>query len=532
MAISDRERTLRIKLKNDFQSYARACLKIRTKSGAIIPLELNKAQLHLHHIAEKQRAETGIVRIITVKGRQQGCSTLIEGRLYWLTTHRKGIKTFILTHEDPATQNLFEMARRYHDNCPPIMKPSTGINNANELNFDRLDSGYKIGTAGNKAVGRSSTVQLLHGSEVAYWPNAEAHASGLLQTVPREHGTEIWMESTANGPGDYFHRQWVEAKDGKNGFIPVFIPWFWQDEYTIEAPNDFSPATDERELIVLYGLTHGQLNWRRLKIAELGGAELGLMKFKREYPMNEDDAFEESADNKVIPIKLIRAAVNRPVGQTPGFRPIWGVDVGGDGATADRSALSKRCVNKLLEPTKFWQGKNTMQLVGLIRQEWDATNSTLRPGKICVDVIGMGKGVADRLKEYPDMQDIIEYVNVSETDSVSDVCARMRDELWWRARLWFEAKDVCIPHGCEALILELASPTYEPNSSGKVVIEGKKDMAKRGVRSPDLADSFNLTFAVPEVAYRIEQPNYQGQVKVAYDPFSRQHLAQDFGRLK
>lgn len=107
------------------------------------------------------------------------------------------------------------MAQRYHDNCPDEFKPHTGASNANELIFDLLDSGYKIGTAGNKAVGRSSTIQLFHGSEVAYWPNAEQHAAGILQAVPSEPGTEVWLESTANGENDYFHQQWRMAVSGE-----------------------------------------------------------------------------------------------------------------------------------------------------------------------------------------------------------------------------------------------------------------------------------------------------------------------------
>lgn len=102
------------------------------------------------------------------------------GRYYHNTSWAKGRRTFILTHEDAATQNLFEMVNRYHEHCPVFVRPSTGAANAKELFFDKLDSGYKVGTAGTKGVGRSSTIQLFHGSEVAFWPHAETHAAGVL----------------------------------------------------------------------------------------------------------------------------------------------------------------------------------------------------------------------------------------------------------------------------------------------------------------------------------------------------------------
>jgi hypothetical protein len=102
----------------------------------------------------------------------------VEGRIYWRVTHAKGVRAFILTHEDEATKNLFEMANRYHEHCPEVVRPRTGAANANELNFDLLDSGYKVGTARTKGTGRSSTLQFFHGSEVAHWANADEHAAG------------------------------------------------------------------------------------------------------------------------------------------------------------------------------------------------------------------------------------------------------------------------------------------------------------------------------------------------------------------
>ena len=180
----------RKRLKSDFPYYAKSCLFIRTKSEGTKPFELNKAQLYIHEEIEKQRAETGKVRAIILKGRQQGCSTYVGGRLMWRTTHSKGVRSFILTHEDDATQNLFDMSKRYYEHLPPPVKPSTSASNAKELHFSALDSGYKVGTAGNKSVGRSQTNQLFHGSEVAFWPNAcllytsPSPRDGLLSRMP------------------------------------------------------------------------------------------------------------------------------------------------------------------------------------------------------------------------------------------------------------------------------------------------------------------------------------------------------------
>ena len=153
-------------------------------------------------------------------------STYVGGRFYHKVTWHKGTQAFILTHALDATQNLYKMAQRYYENTPSVVKPEVTTSNAKELIFGILDSGYKLGTAENKAVGRSATIQLLHGSEVAFWNNAAEHAKGIMQAVPNAPGTEIILESTANGVGNFFHQQWQQAEAGQSEYIAIFVPWF------------------------------------------------------------------------------------------------------------------------------------------------------------------------------------------------------------------------------------------------------------------------------------------------------------------
>src|SRR5262249_42635184 len=155
--------------RDDLELYARTCLKIRTKSGSIVPLVFNRPQLDLHTRLEAQIKSTGSVRALVLKARQVGISTYIAARYFHKTTHRKGLRTYILSHLDDASDNLFGMVRRFHDELPADLKRSTGTASAKELAFDRLGSGYKVGTAGSKAIGRSDTIQLFHGSEMGFW---------------------------------------------------------------------------------------------------------------------------------------------------------------------------------------------------------------------------------------------------------------------------------------------------------------------------------------------------------------------------
>ncbi|MDE2021165.1 MAG: hypothetical protein KGJ13_12590, partial [Patescibacteria group bacterium] len=198
---------------DDFINFARMALKIRSTTGETLPLNLNAAQIMLHERLEKQLRETGKIRALVLKGRKQGVSTYIEGRFLWKAVKQKGIRVFILTHEDKATDTIFEMAQMYYDNLP-APKPLTSAQNAKELHFSELNSGYAVGTARTKAVGRSSTIQLFHGSEFAFWPNAVTHMAGVIQAVPTTDGTEIILETTANGMGNVFHTKWKLAEKG------------------------------------------------------------------------------------------------------------------------------------------------------------------------------------------------------------------------------------------------------------------------------------------------------------------------------
>lgn len=199
--------------------------------------------------------------------------------------------------------------------------------------------------------------------------------------------------------------------------------------------------------------------------------------------------FPESMDESTIPLDWIEAALNRDVATTQSFRPVWGLDVARFGD--DRTALAKRKGNALIEPVKWWRGKDTMQTAGLVMDEWSDTDEPERPSEILVDAIGIGAGVADRLSELglP-----ARGINVAEQPAAGERFARLRDELWWRAREWFAARD-CKIAADPALVAELSAPTYGFTSSGRVVIESKDDMKARGLASPDLADAFVLTFA-------------------------------------
>ena len=130
MPLSDEDKQKQQRLKANFVRYAAECLNIRAKDGTIVPFVLNDIQKRLHATAEDQFKRTGRVRLLVLKARQPGVSTYVEGRFYHLATHIKGLRAFILTHKDEATDNLFEMAKRFQALCPEFVRPRVTASNA------------------------------------------------------------------------------------------------------------------------------------------------------------------------------------------------------------------------------------------------------------------------------------------------------------------------------------------------------------------------------------------------------------------
>lgn len=487
----------RQKLKDDFEFYARNCLTIRTKTAGNQPFVLNAAQRFVHDCIEKQRKETGKIRAIVLKGRQQGISTYVEGRYTWKTTHNKGVRAFILTHDGESTNALFEMADRYYSNLPKFIKPNLGASNAKELYFDGLDSGYKIGTAGNKAVGRGQTIQYFHGSEVAFWMNAGDHTKGIMQAVPDGDGTEVILESTANGVGNYLHQQWKLAEKGLSEFIAIFIPWYWQHEYTKAEPDDFVLDKHEIELKEQYNLSDGQLFWRRMKISELtvDGID-GSKAFKQEYPMNAAEAFQVTGggDTLINADQCMRARSNISSGNGP---LIVGVDPSRGG---DRFAIMKRQGRKMYGQESYIGeqcnklGKN----VSICKKLLDAVCPIAgkKPDKMFIDH-GAGADIVDRLHEMG-YEDRVKAVHFGSTPLNQDRYKNKRNEIWGEMAVWLNDEDMPpqIPDSDE-LQADLCASPYDRDSNDYKVLWNKDKIKSKYGFSPDYGDAGALTFTEP-----------------------------------
>lgn len=298
---------LRRQLRNP-RWYAEHLLVIRNKAGRQQKLIFNDAQENLYRVIREQAEQGKPIRLLVLKGRQEGISTLVEALMFQDSATRPHVKTLIVAHETTATGNLFRMNKLFFDCLPRELQPMRKNSNAKELVFENptrdeaekrvrpgLRSSIRCQTAGTGGVGRSDTLTNVHISELAFWPNnKEELLLGILQAVPDRPDTMVVIESTARGY-DYFKELWDGAQAGANGWTPVFLPWYLEPGYRRSVTGGEIWTEEERALRERYGLDEEQLAWRRWCIRTNCGGSEAL--FRQEYPGNPDEAFLLSGDS-------------------------------------------------------------------------------------------------------------------------------------------------------------------------------------------------------------------------------------------
>lgn len=475
-------RKLNSRLDDDVKFYAKYCLKIRTKAGEILPFILNLAQERLHEAIEKQKREIGRVRILILKARQQGFSTYTGGRFYHHTTRFSGKATFILSHEADTTEKLFQIVERFHKNCPDAAKMQTDVANRRRMVFSGINSEYFVGTAGNENVGRGGTIQYLHASEAAFYPDGDGFSKGLLQSVPDLPNTEIIIESTANGMDPLFYRMCMDALEEKGDFRLFFSPWFWQEEYRKTPPANFKITEDEAKLKKVYDLDDEQIYWRRNKINEFKG---DIKSFMQEYPSNVEEAFITSGDSLISSFKVMEARKSEVVDRDSPL--VMGIDPNEAGGRTGIAFRRGRVIEKVIEK----EGLKPMELVAYLADLININN----PIKCFIDT-GNGYGVVDRLVELG-FDKIVVGISFNDGAIEDTVYLNKRSEMWHSLKYWIENGGVRIPDN-DVLHKEITCvPAAKKTSSGLTKLESKEKIIEDTKIKPDLGDACVLTFAMP-----------------------------------
>jgi hypothetical protein len=314
-----------------FPYYAANLLKIRTKARQFVSFRRWwPAQYIFWKKIEEDLQNQRPVRKIVLKARQQGISTLVEGIAFWQIHTVPNTRALVLAHERDSSSYIYEMSRTFYENLPIEYRPLKKYSSKKELVFSNPDektalevpglrSSIEVQTAGKFIPPRGPNWNIIHFSEVAFWPGNSAREiiPALIPTVAALPGSMIVYESTANGVNNFFFEQYQSAKEANSTFEAIFIPWYEMPEYYRKFANKDEQADlqrslddEEKEFISTLQLSLEQINWRRWKISEMNN---DVDYFRQEYPSNDREAFVFSGfpifDRKILREFKIRPAI-------------------------------------------------------------------------------------------------------------------------------------------------------------------------------------------------------------------------------
>lgn len=257
------EEFIRIRQKHDFPFWAAMFAYIKRKGGGTdVLFRLNRPQRKLIKRLDKMRKAGKPIRLILLKARQWGGSTAIQIYMAWLQlVHEVGLNSLIIAHQGTGSDEIKDMFDRMIKSYPVEMLHELGDayapnepkmvgvgKSGNIFRVPQRNCKIKIGTAERPNSCRGGDYNLVHLSEVALWKETDGKkpedivrsaCSGILL---RPY-TMIVYESTPNGVGNFFHKEYLAAKKGLSQFEAMFVAWFEIEQYELQ----FEGETDRYE---------------------------------------------------------------------------------------------------------------------------------------------------------------------------------------------------------------------------------------------------------------------------------------------
>lgn len=390
----------RLRCRHDFEFWAVRCAKIYDKTTRkIIPFRLNRAQRRVLSVLEDQRLSGRPLRLIVLKARQWGCSTLIQLYMAWIQLcHRRNWNSLICAHVKDSAANIRGMYSLMLENYPVEMLPDDGDSEPVAPGFRPYERSQNVreiagrgcrvtlASAENQDSMRGADISMAHLSEVAFWPSTvkrspEAFVQAICGSVTMEPYSLVVMESTANGVGNFFHSEWQRCLLGRGDKVAVFVPWYEIEIYTMEVPDAEalwrSLDKYERNLWEA-GLTLEQIAWYHYKRLSYGADT----QMHAEFPSNPVEAFANTGHNVFsnVAVEKLRRGCLPPAFEgeiddngsprqggaskvykewespSPGMRYVVAMDVGGRSSGADFSVIAVLSVTKPPRVVAQWRG--------------------------------------------------------------------------------------------------------------------------------------------------------------------------------
>ena len=307
---------MRKEYKENFELWAQECVRITDKlTGRPVAFRLNGPQRRVLGMLEDMRRRREPIRLIMLKARQWGGSTLIQVYMAWIQlVRRRGWNSLICAHVKDASAQIRGMYSLLLREYPEGMKEGqtkdwafVPYEKSQSVSWiPAREAQVAIATSLSPNTVRGSNFAMAHLSEVAFWGDGDPRlASEIVRTVSgsvaREPETLVVMESTANGTGNYFHSEWQRAVAGRSDKIPVFVGWQEIDIYRRSVAGDererILSSLDEYEQGLLgLGIELERVAWYHEKRREYPTHEAMMA----EFPTTPEEAFANSCAERLM----------------------------------------------------------------------------------------------------------------------------------------------------------------------------------------------------------------------------------------
>lgn len=328
---------IQMRCRHDFPFYAYAYNFIKNKEGGrMIHFKLSYPQRHLLSILEDMRLAGVPIRIILLKARQWGGSTLVQLYIAWIQLfHKESWYSDIVAQDASTSRKIKAMYSKMLEKLPPWLidcpdnaqltfTPYEGSQLDSIITYGKgtnitkaRDTVITIGTYNNPNSGRGGDISCVHYSEVGLWEDTDGKKP---EDIIRSISSSLLMapltveviESTANGMGNFFYRAYQAAKQGKSNRRAVFVPWFKIEKYTRPVEdkaafaqwlldnkdNDNPPdgCLDSGKYywhLWILGATFEAINWYILKRKDY----IDHQDMMAEFPSDDVEAFRNSGKN-------------------------------------------------------------------------------------------------------------------------------------------------------------------------------------------------------------------------------------------
>lgn len=282
-------------MKLDYQGIIEGFFNIRTKDGTLVPMRLNDVQkMYLQTLDREYQSDAGWRENI-LKARREGFSSLIEAIFTVDFIVSKGCGGQIISHKEQEVKPHIDRINLFLDSWLEKKKLTRSeflVEDKAGYIKSAIGSELFVGTAGAKTLGRGGTLQNMHWTEVAFYPNTEIlNAENLVP--PAEEQVQmgvgkIFRESTGNMVGDFFEMECSRAQKGESPFKFRFFPWFSDSTNRVSLlPGEFEPTNEERQMMTDFNVEVDQVAWYR----EKAKGYKSRAKFLREYPSRAEEAF-------------------------------------------------------------------------------------------------------------------------------------------------------------------------------------------------------------------------------------------------